>query len=108
MGQSQEIVSNAFISSSMISCDVSEYINIFEKIYHELLDNKLEYLPGMPNFINVLVSRGYPLGLVSSSSLATIKKISQVLNFDNLFTFTISSDDVKKQRNRLPNHIYLL
>lgn len=98
MGQSQEIVSNAFIYSSKISCELDEYIKIFGEIYHQLLDKNLEYMPGMPAFIQTLPMHGYLLGLVSSSSSTTIRKISKILEFSNFFNCIVSSDDVKTKK----------
>jgi HAD superfamily hydrolase (TIGR01509 family) len=98
MGRSYEAVSMAFISSSGISCDFSEYRKIYGQTYYELLDKELDYMPGMPDFIKIMAKCGYSLGLVSSSSSGTIDKISRTLEFDHLFKYSVSAEDVEGKK----------
>lgn len=98
MGRSHEVVSKAFISSSGISCDLSEYMKLYKQTYYGLLDKGLEYTPGMPDFIQTLDRCGYSLGLVSSSSSDTVDKISRTLEFDPLFRYTVSAEDVETKK----------
>jgi len=98
MGQSQETVSATFIKSSMIRCDLDTYTKIFRRVYYELLDEKLEFIPGMPNFLQILANRGYSLALVSSSYLEAIRKILTILKIDDLFKLLVSADDVKTKK----------
>ena len=98
LGQSHEAVRLAFLSAAQIEADPNEYTKMFRKIYHDLLDEKLEIRPGAVELIKELKTLGYSLAVVSSSSKSSVMKILKSIGLENTFEVFVTSDDVKEKK----------
>lgn len=98
LGQSHEEVRSAFLEVAKIKADPGEYTKIFRKIYHELLDEKLEVRPGAVKLIKELQKLGFVLAVVSSSSMSSVMKILKAIGSETAFEVFITSDDVKEKK----------
>ena len=98
IGQSHEKIRTAFIKASGVNVDPTTYSKIFRKIYNKLITEKLEIRPGARNLVKELRKRGFLLGIVSSSSLSSIKQILTTGKMLDDFTINISSEDVKENK----------
>lgn len=98
LGHSHEEVRSAFLEAAQINADPDEYTKIFRKIYHDLLDEKLEVRPGAVKLIRELQKLGFVLAVVSSSSMSSVMKILRTIGLDDAFEIFVSSDDVKEKK----------
>lgn len=98
LGQSHEEVRTAFIEAAQIHADPNEYTRIFRKIYHDLLDEKLEVRPGAVELIRELQKLGLVLAVVSSSSKSSVMKILKDIGLNDAFEVFVTSDDVKEKK----------
>ena len=98
LGQSHEEVRSAFLEAAQVHADLNEYTKIFRKIYHELLDKKLEVRPGAVALIRELQKLGFLLAVVSSSSMSSVMKIMKSIGLDDAFRAFVTSDDVKEKK----------
>jgi phosphoglycolate phosphatase-like HAD superfamily hydrolase len=59
MGQSHEKVRSAFLATAGLDVELETYTQTFRKIYHQLLQSKLEIAPGAVELLQQLGGKGY-------------------------------------------------
>lgn len=75
-------------------------------IYHRLVDEKLEPIPGAASFVKQVKEMGYNTAVVSSSSRPNIRKLLQVLRLETEIDFFLGAEDT--QFGKPDPAIYLL
>lgn len=66
-----------------------------ENYYRELVEGKLELLPGVREFLTYLKEKGYKIGVASSASLEGIQQLLRETKIENFFDAAVSGFDIK-------------
>lgn len=72
---------------------IREKIAFFDDLLREL-----KYIEGFPDFIHNVKTMKLKTGLVTSSSLFTVRKVTKVLNVTSFFDIVITEEDTKKHK----------
>ena len=98
LGQSHESIRSAYLHEAGIQTDPKSYTKQYRIIYHDLLDKKLKTRPGAKELVKELHNQGFLLAVVSSSSSASVTKIINSIDLENVFDVQVTSDDVKERK----------
>jgi HAD superfamily hydrolase (TIGR01509 family) len=94
MGRSHEEVRSAFLNAAGIHVDPNVYSREFRKTYHDLLQNEIAVVPGVPALLRELKNRKYRLAVISSTARSSLELVLARTNLDNYFDIRVSSEDV--------------
>lgn len=98
MGQSHEAVRGAFLAAAHIRADPYEYTRFFRSKYRELLETRLEVVPGIVELLHTLTEKGYLLSVVSSSSSELMGEVLDRVALTRFFRVQVSADDVFRKK----------
>jgi HAD superfamily hydrolase (TIGR01509 family) len=100
MGESWEVVTDKFFEIGAIQVDLVEFDPIFRRHYSQLIDTSIKKNQMTYNFVHLLKSRGFRLGVVSSAARWMVTQVLDKNELQKAFDIVVSGDEVK---NHKPN-----
>jgi beta-phosphoglucomutase len=97
-GQQSPTIIRKLVGADIEQDLVEKWANIKEKYYREMIQQKLEPLPGAVELINRLKSKGFKLALGSSAPPENVELLLTGLKIKRIFDIVVTAADVDKSK----------
>ena len=97
-GQQSPTIIRKLVGTDIEQDLVEKWASIKEKYYREMIQQKLEPLPGVVELINRLKSKGFKLALGSSAPPENVELLLTGLKIKRIFDIVVTAADVDKSK----------
>ncbi|MFX0012775.1 MAG: HAD family hydrolase [Candidatus Hermodarchaeota archaeon] len=95
-GQQSPTITRKLVGAGIDQTLIEKWANLKEQYYREMLQNKLQPLPGVVDLIKSLKVKGFKLAVGSSGPPENVDLLLTSLKIKNYFDVIITADDVEK------------
>lgn len=95
-GQQSPTITRRLVGAGIDQTLIEKWANLKEQYYREMVQNKLQPLPGAVELIKSLKSKGFKLAIGSSGPPENVDLLLTSLKIKKYFDVVITADDVKK------------